>query len=69
MMDNVVGRAMGQKMVEETCDEMLGANSQQKSVKGRRAVVNEVIPAENPLATQVAELTKQVKALTMQQQQ
>ena len=62
MVDNVAGGAMWQKIVEETCEiyEMLGANSHQKSVRGQRAIVNEVLLVENPLASQVAKLMRQV---------
>ena len=44
MVDNAVGGAMGDKTTEETVElyEILGANSQQKSARGRRFGVNEV---------------------------
>ena len=44
MVDNVAGGAMGQKTTKEIVElyEMLGANSQQKSARGRKGVVNEV---------------------------
>ena len=53
MVNNVAGIAMWQKMVEETYEiyEMLGAYSHQKSVRGQRAIVNEVLPVENSLAS------------------
>ena len=42
MVDNAAGDAMGEKTVEETVElyEMLGANSWQKSVRGRRVGFN-----------------------------
>ena len=44
MVDNTAGDAMEEKTAGETIDlyEMLGANSQQNSIRGRRGVVNEV---------------------------
>ena len=44
MVDNAVVGAMGQKTIEDTVElyEMLGANSQKKSARGRRGMVNEV---------------------------
>ena len=44
MVDNTARGAMGEKIAEETVElyEMLGANSQQQSVRGRRFGVNEV---------------------------
>ena len=44
MVDNAAGGAMGEKAAEETVElyEMLGANSQQKSARGRRIRVNKV---------------------------
>lgn len=68
MVDNAAGGVMWQKTAEETYDiyEMLGANSHQKSVRGRKATVNEVSQVDNALVAQVAELVKQVKALTTQ---
>ena len=62
--DNAAGGAMGEKTAEDTQElfEMLGANSQQKSVRGRRAGVHEV-NTNQEMAMQIAELTKQVKLL------
>ena len=55
---------MGEKTVEETIElyEILGANSQQQSAKGRRDVVNEV-QVNNGMALQLIELTRQVALL------
>ena len=55
---------MGEKTAEEIVElyEMLGANSQQKSAKGRRVRVNEV-QTNNEMATQLIELTRQVALL------
>ena len=52
MVDNVVGGAMGEKTAEETVElyKMLGANSQQKSVRGRRIGVNEVQTSNDMVA-------------------
>ena len=57
--DNAAGGAMGEKTAEDTQElfEMLGANSQQKSVRGRRAGVHEV-NTNQEMAMQLAELTK-----------
>ena len=45
MVDNATGGAMGQKTAEEIVElyEMLGANSQQKSVRERRMRVNKEV--------------------------
>ena len=42
MVDNIVGSAMGEKTAEEIVElyEMLRANFQQKSARGRRVGVN-----------------------------
>ena len=63
MVDNAAGGAMGEKTVKETMElyEMLGANSQQKSARGRRGVVNEV-QVNNGMITQLTELTRQVSS-------
>ena len=69
MVDNVAGGAMGKKTAEETVElyEMLGANSQHKSVKGRRFGVNEV-QVNNEITTQLTVVTRQVSLLNSQAQ-
>ncbi|XP_048227226.1 uncharacterized protein LOC125369258 [Ricinus communis] len=64
MVDNAAGGAMLERTADEVYDifEMLGANSQQKSVRTKRVGVNEVV-SNNEMAMQIAELTKQVKIL------
>ena len=59
MIDNAVGGAVGEKTAEETVElyEMLGANSQQKSARGRKGVVNEV-QMNNQMAAQLTTLTR-----------
>ena len=44
MVDNIVGGAMGEKIAKETVElyKILRANSQQKSARERRGVVNKV---------------------------
>ncbi|XP_031260249.1 uncharacterized protein LOC116118405 [Pistacia vera] len=61
MVDNA---AMGEKIVQETNElyEMLGANSQQKSVRGKSRGMYEV-NTNTKLAMQVSELTKQMKTM------
>ena len=55
---------MRDKIVKETMKlyEMLGANSQQKSAKGRRGVVNEV-QMSNHMTEQLTVVTRQVSSL------
>ena len=64
MVDNATEGAMGEKITEETVElyEMLGANSQQKSERGRRVGVNKV-KVDNGMTTQLTELTRQVALL------
>ncbi|XP_031120199.1 uncharacterized protein LOC116023344 [Ipomoea triloba] len=64
MVDNAAGGAMGEKTAEETLAlyEMLGANSQQKSVRGRTPGMYEV-NSNAGLEIQVSELAKQVKSM------
>ncbi|XP_048229002.1 uncharacterized protein LOC125369811 [Ricinus communis] len=59
MVDNAAGGAMLERTPDEVYDifEMLGANSQQKSVRTKRVEVNEVV-ANSEMAMQLAELTK-----------
>ena len=70
MVDNAVGGTMGEKIVKETVDlyEMLGANSQQKNVKGRRGAVNEM-QVNNEMVSQLIELIRQVSLLASRAQQ
>ena len=67
MVDNAAVGAMGEQTVEEIVElyEMLGANSQQKSAKGRRFGVNEV-QVNNEMITQLTTLTLQVALLNSQ---
>ncbi|CAH9121562.1 unnamed protein product [Cuscuta epithymum] len=62
IVDNAAGGAMGEKTAEQTLElfEMLGANSQQKSVRGRTPGIYEV-GASTELAIQISELSKQMK--------
>ena len=55
---------MEEKTVEETVElyEILGANSQQKSARGKRIGVNKV-QTNNEMAAQLTELTRQVAFL------
>ncbi|XP_031094188.1 uncharacterized protein LOC115998667 [Ipomoea triloba] len=64
MVDNAAGGAMGEKTAEETLAlyEMLGANSQQKSVRGQTPGMYEV-NSNAGLEIQVSELAKQVKSM------
>ena len=64
MVDNTTGGVMGEKIIEETIElyEMLGANSQEKSVRRKRIGVNEVQINSRMLA-QLTELTRQVAFL------
>src|SRR5262249_49329199 len=64
IVDNAAGGAMWEKSPEETYElyEMLGANSQQKSLRSQRAGVHE-INSHNELVMQVADLTKQIQLL------
>ena len=59
--DNATGGAMVEKTAKETVElyEMLGANSQENSARGRRVRVNEV-QMNNGMAAQLTELTRQV---------
>ncbi|XP_019179609.1 PREDICTED: uncharacterized protein LOC109174831 [Ipomoea nil] len=64
IVDNAAGGAMGEKTAEETLAlyEMLGANSQQKSIRGRTPGLYEV--SSNPeLTTYMSELTKQMTSM------
>lgn len=67
VVDNAAGGAMGEKTAEETFNlfEMLGANSQQKSSRVRRAGVHE-IDSNTEIQIQLAQLTKQVALLSTQ---
>ena len=69
MVDNAVGGTMGEKIAEKTIElyEILGANSQEKSARGRRIGVNEV-QTNNEMATQLTELTRQVALLNSRAQ-
>lgn len=69
-MDNAAGRDMAAMTAQETYElfEMLGANSQQKSARRRRAWVNKVC-TNHELTRQLAELTKQVQLLAVQEAQ
>ena len=60
---------MGEKTAKEMVElyKMLGANSQQKSARGRRGVVNED-QTNNRMATQLTTLTRQVTLLTSRAQ-
>ncbi|CAH9079820.1 unnamed protein product [Cuscuta epithymum] len=62
IVDNAAGGAMGEKTAEQTLAlyEMLGANSQQKSVRGKTQGMYEV-GASTELAIQISELSKQMK--------
>ena len=64
VVDNAAWGVMGEKRVEETMElyEMLGANSQQKSVRERRVGVNEV-KINSKMVEQLTELTRQVAHL------
>ena len=64
VVDNAAGGAMGEKTAQETYElyEMLGANSQQKSVRGKARGMYEV-NSNTELAIQVTELAKQVKSM------
>ncbi|XP_031120931.1 uncharacterized protein LOC116024170 [Ipomoea triloba] len=64
MVDNAAGGAMGEKTAEETLTlyEMLGANSQQKSIRGRTQGMYEV-NSNTGLEIQVSELAKQVRSM------
>ena len=64
MVDDARGAAMGEKTAKETMElyKMLGANSQQKSVRGRKGLVNEV-QINNDMAAQWTALTRQVALL------
>ena len=69
MVDNASGGAMGEKTTKEMVElyEMLGANSQQKSARGRRGVVN-VVQTINEIVAQLTALTRQVTLLNSQAQ-
>ena len=69
MVDNAVGGAMGEMTAEElvVLYEMLGANSQQKSARGRRVGVNEV-QTNNKMAAQLTELIRKVALLNSRAQ-
>ena len=60
---------MGEKIAEETVElyEMLGANSQHKSARGRKFRVNEV-QVTNEMAAQLTALTQQVALLNSRAQ-
>lgn len=59
--DNAADSAMGEKTAQQTYElyEMLGANSQQKSIRGPLGIYE--ISPNNDLDMQVADLTKQIK--------
>lgn len=65
IVDNAAGGVMGQKIAQQTYElyEMLGANSQQKSVRDKHSSIYEISP-NNDLAMQVADITKQIKTLS-----
>ena len=69
MVDNTAGGTMGEKTTEETMElyEMLGANSQQNSARGRRGVDNKV-QVNNGMATQLTDHPSQVALLNSQTQ-
>ena len=69
MVDNAVGGAIGEKTAEEIVElhEMLGADFQQKSARGKKGVVNEV-QMNNDMATQLIVLTRQVALLNSRAQ-
>ena len=65
MVENVVGGRIGEKTPEEIQElyERLGATPQQRA-RVRRAVTNEVSAWDDAATTQLAEPTRQVKALS-----
>ena len=67
IVDNAAGGAIGEKTASETYNlfEMLGANSQQKSSRVRKAGVHE-IDSSNEVQQQLVQLTKQVALLPTQ---
>ena len=60
---------MGEKTIEEIVElyEMLRANSQQKSARGRKVGVNEV-QNNNEMTAQLTELTRQIALLNSRAQ-
>ena len=69
MVYNAAGGAMGEKTAKEMMElyEMLGANSQQKSPRGKRFEVNEV-QMNNEITTQFTMLTRKVALINSRTQ-
>lgn len=62
--DNTIGEAMGNKIVEKTYEfyQMLGAKSQWKSARVQRVRVNE-IAFDSDISMQLAKLTKLITTI------